>query len=236
MSHKISIIIPAYNEVDIIGETLASLQSYKFKDEIKILVVDDGSSDGTGEIVKEYPVRLLRLNRNQGKGNAIEIGLREVKGEIIALVDADLGESIGELEKLIKPVIYDQCDVAIGVLPVKGGGLGLVRWLADAGIKLFTGKEMEAPLSGQRVYKREVLEQLLPFSPGFGLEVGMDIELLNSDWKVKKIYCNFKHNITGKNLKGFLHRGKQFYEILKTLWLKRRYLWENGHFLKKPDY
>lgn len=223
----ISLIMPAYNEADVIEETLKALD-INYLDEI--IVVNDGSTDNTLAILQKYPVKVVNLNNNQGKGKAVFQGLKKAQGEIIVLVDADLGASVKEIKKLIIPVIKGEADTTIAIIEIKGGGTGLVRSLADLGLRLITGQKMEAPLSGQRVFKREVLDYIIPLVPSFGLEIGMNIDLLRNNIKIKEIECEMTHRVTGKNLRGFMHRAKQFLAILNTLWLKRR---KNERVVKK---
>lgn len=216
---RISVIIPAYNEAERIGATLDSLNQ-SWVDEI--IVVNDGSTDNTPEIVGEYPVTLINFEKNYGKGKAVKEGIKASSGDLLLLLDADLGESVGEMEKLLDPVIREEAEVAIAVLPVKGGGLGLVRKLADYGLKFLTGQSMRAPLSGQRVISRSLIDKMETLPQGFGLEIGMDIELIRAGINFKEIECNLKHRVTGRDIKGFIHRSKQFMAILSTIWQMRR--------------
>jgi len=211
---SISVIIPAYNEEDIIGETLETLNR-DWVDEI--IVVNDGSSDKTKELVSKYPVKLINLEKNNGKGNAVSHGLKKSTGDILVIVDADLGNSVHEIKKLIYPLLNNRVEFTVGVLPIKGGGLGLVRKLAEIGMKYMTGKTMKAPLSGQRAFKREIMERLLPLQTGFALEMGLNISIIKQNIKFAEIECNFKHRITGHNFSGYRHRLNQFIDIIKSL-------------------
>lgn len=215
---KISIIIPAYNEGDILEKTLSNI-NFSWVDEI--IVINDGSKDNTQVVAESFPVNLINLPVNRGKGYAVERGFKEAEGDIIIIIDADLGESVKEVKKLLIPILNNKAQVAIGIIPIDGGGLGLVRGLADLGLKIITGKTLQAPLSGQRVFTRDVIKELIPFSEGYGLEIGMDIDLLKSKFEIEEVKCNIKHKVTGKNISGYIHRGKQFFAILKTLWKKR---------------
>ncbi|HOA41121.1 MAG TPA: glycosyltransferase family 2 protein [Halanaerobiales bacterium] len=212
---KISVIIPAYNEGSFIAETLDNLRE-NWIDEI--IVVNDGSEDDTSEIIKRYPVKLIDLKKNQGKGKAIWEGIRHSRGDILIIVDADLGSSVREIKKLVQPILNEDFKLVIGILPIRGGGRGFVRKLAEHGLRYYTGKTMKAPLSGQRAFRREVLEYLLPFQEGFALEMGMNIQILKNNLKFTEVECLFEHRVTGKDLGGYLHRWKQFKDILLYLW------------------
>lgn len=113
MSNQISIIIPVYNEETSISACLISLQGQTLKAD-EIIVVDDGSTDQTSEIVKKFPVKLLTQN-HLGPGSARNLGVRESIGEILVFVDADMTFTHNFLEKLIEPILDGE---AIGTFNV----------------------------------------------------------------------------------------------------------------------
>ena len=80
-----------------------------------------------------------------------------------------------------------------------------------------TGEELDATLSGQRLFKKEVLQQFEEIPFGYGVEVGMTIDILKKGYKIKEVLVNMTHSETGRDLKGFIHRGKQYYHIKKVL-------------------
>ncbi|PKM83163.1 MAG: glycosyl transferase, partial [Firmicutes bacterium HGW-Firmicutes-13] len=170
---KISIIIPAYNEEKLIGETLESLKDLT---EIKeIIVVNDGSSDRTGEIARQYKVKVVDLPQNKGKGEAVQEGISQATSEIIALIDADLGNTAREVKKLITPVITNEADMTIARFKGRaaGGGFGIIRKLSSFLIKLATNQDISSPLSGQRVLKKEIVDNIGRLAGGFGLEFAL---------------------------------------------------------------
>ena len=84
-----------------------------------------------------------------------------------------------------------------------------------------TGQWFLAPLSGQRAMKREWVDFLLTKDyVGFGVEAAMTIDLAQAGAKLLEVETCIKHRETGKDLKGFYHRGKQWYQMEKTLWRK----------------
>lgn len=218
----VSILIPAYNEAERIGTTLYSLRRAGFNGEIT--VVDDGSTDDTANIAFRCGATVIRLPRNRGKGGAIAAAHGHIKSEIILLLDADLQASADRALVLAEPVLAGQADMTIAVLPKakSGGGFGLVRRSASLGIRLLTGRRVRAPLSGQRCLKRPVLESLLPFAPGFGLEAGMTVDALKAGWRILEVEINLYHAPPGRDFRGFLHRGRQFLDIMRTLFQRAR--------------
>jgi dolichyl-phosphate beta-glucosyltransferase len=110
---SLSIVIPAYNEEARLPATLETVLN-KLPD-AEVIVVDDGSRDGTAALVERYPhVRLLKNPGNRGKGFTVRHGMLEAKGEWILYTDADLSAPIGEYEKLMKAAERERADVAIG--------------------------------------------------------------------------------------------------------------------------
>src|SRR5574341_172624 len=117
---RLSVIVPAYNEADRIGPYLASIGRYMEQrgTPCEILVVDDGSNDRTGLVVAQVQtdmpvVRLLRLDRNMGKGAAVRRGILEAQGETVLVADADGATAISEVERL-EAAIEKGADLAIG--------------------------------------------------------------------------------------------------------------------------
>ncbi len=136
MPRDISVVVPAYNESDRIGETLHAIKQLNSVDEI--VVVDDGSADNTYDIAREWADVLIRREHNHGKGPALDLGWRKSKGDVIVFLDADLGATAALAENLIEPVISDQCDMSVASFPPAEtkGGFGLVKTLAAQGVEI----------------------------------------------------------------------------------------------------
>lgn len=227
MNPYVSIIIPAYNEEDKIKDTLENIKNIETINEI--IVVDDGSKDKTTELAKTVQsekIKVFKLEKNQGKGFALNYGLDIAmkNANIIGFLDGDLGSSSSEVAKLITPVLNNEADVVIAKFPPakKKGGLGFVKGLAKESVLQMTGVELDATLSGQRIFKKEVLEKFDEIPFGYGVEVGMTIDILKHGYKIKEVLVNMTHSETGRDLKGFIHRGKQYYHIKKVLRQKKK--------------
>lgn len=227
MNPYISIIIPAYNEAGKIKDTLENVIGIKEINEV--VVVDDGSSDDTAKIassVKSDKIKVFKLEKNSGKGYALNYGLKIAmkNADIIGFLDGDLGSSSNEVKKLIKPILNNEADVIIAKFPPakKKGGLGFVKGLAKQSVLDMTGVELDATLSGQRIFKKEVLEKFDEIPFGYGVEVGMTIDILKKGYTIKEVLVNMTHSETGRDLKGFIHRGKQYYHIKKVLKEKQK--------------
>ena len=213
----VSVIIPAFNEA---GKIQATVSSVALIPEVKeIVVVDDASTDATPEMARAAGARVFSMPQNNGKGAALTYGATRVKSDVIALLDGDLGNSAGEARLLILPVLEGTADMTIAGFPParKKGGFGLVKGLAAQGIYKHTGLKVKSPLSGQRVMTREVMEKVLPFASGYGVEVAMTIKVAKLGFRIMEVPVIMFHAETGRDLKGFMHRGKQFVDILRVL-------------------
>lgn len=225
---KTTALIPAYNEEGLIEQTIDALKSLDLVTEI--VVVDDGSTDKTAELAERAGAKLIRLKENIGKGDALNRALASPEWasfDILLLIDADVRETAKEAQKLILPVAEGKVDMTIAVFPkpatsdqqpaARKGGFGLVKGLARWGIKRKTGRVMEAPLSGQRALRREVLTSVGKFGSGFGMEVALTIDALKAGFKVEEVPVNMSHHVTGRDISGFTHRGRQFLSVLKVI-------------------
>jgi len=220
----ISVLIPAHNESQTVAATVDAVMSIPQVQQV--VVVDDASSDQTASLAEGAGAEVIRLPANRGKGGALNAGLPHLRGDIIALIDADLGESAHELAILLAPVLEGRADMTVARFPRARtkGGFGLVKGLARKGIYYYTGLLVQAPLSGQRVMRRQVLNVVIPFASGYGVEVGMTIDVARRGFRVEEVETNMTHHETGRDLRGWIHRGRQFAHVVITL--ARR--WKSG--------
>jgi Glycosyl transferase family 2 len=226
-------LVPAKDEADRVGATVRALRQLPAVAEV--LVVSDGSTDATADQALEAGAHCLDLPRNIGKGGALNAGLAALMGRVaerlspepaaLLLADADLAETAARLDRLLGPVLTGEADLAIADLPAQqgAGGFGVAMGLARRGMARATGRRMAEPLSGQRAVRWEALPALLPFAPGFGVEVAMTIDALQAGLRVVEVEVDLHHNATGKNLSGLLHRARQARAIAREL--TRRKAW-----------
>lgn len=173
---KVAVIVPAYNEEKRITKVIDSLKESKLIDEI--IVVDDGSKDGTYETAKKINgIKLLRLERNKGKGKAIGFGINSSNAEIIFLCDSDLKNFTGKMaDEIIAPVLKNEVKMCLGIRRLFRNKLFL-KLNINPGLFL---------LSGQRAFTREIWENLPGYyKKGFRIELGLN-------YFVKKKFGDFK--------------------------------------------
>jgi Glycosyl transferase family 2 len=226
-------LVAAKDEAERVGATVRALRELPLVAEV--LVVSDGSTDATAARALEAGAHCLDLPRNLGKGGALNAGLAALMGRVaerlspepaaLLLADADLAETAGRLGRLLDPVLDGEADLAIADLPAQqgAGGFGAAMGLARVGMARATGRRMSEPLSGQRAVRWEALPALLPFAPGFGVEVAMTIDALRAGLRVVEVEVDLHHNATGKDLSGILHRARQARAIAREL--TRRKAW-----------
>ncbi len=234
MAVRSSALIPAYNEADVIASTVAAALAIPGVDEV--IVGDDGSTDRTAEVARRAGAhKVVRLEKNLGKGGALDAIRSHASGEVLLLLDADLGPSAKEGGKLLAPVLAGDADMAVGILCAaeaiegadgaptlkpRSGGFGLVVKTARLGIKALGGQRMAAPLAGPRAVRRDIVEKAGGFQSRFGVEVALTIDALRMGRQVIEVPVCMVHRASGRDFRGFVHRGGQLIDVLRTLGAK----------------
>ncbi len=217
MERRLGVVIPAYNAAARVESTVRAALGIVLPGwETGVLVVDDGSRDGTAVRATAAGAAVLRLPRNGGKGRAVAAGVAALPADAWLFLDADLGETAAEGCVLAEPVAAGRADVAVAVMPRRGAGLGLAVGLARAGTLALAGRWLEAPLSGQRCLNRRAWEACRPDS-GFGLEAGMNVDVLRAGLRLVEVPTAMGHAATGWNPAGVWHRGRQFLAVAGAL-------------------
>jgi len=224
---QVAVVIPAYNEADRVGATVTAAAGLKGVD--VVLVVDDGSRDGTARAAREAGASVLRHARNRGKAAAMETGAeaarlldqREQRAQPrdLLFLDADLGATAAEAGPLVTPVAAGTADMTIAVFTerVKLGGHGLVVRLSAAGIRRATGWTPVQPLNGQRCLSRAAFDAARPLARGFGVETAMTIDLKRKGLRIAEVEVPLAHRATGTDLRSQLHRARQFADVALAL-------------------
>ncbi len=217
MDENVTAIVPAYNEEDRVADTIEALKNIGKITEI--IAVDDGSSDSTLQVLQNCNgIKVIHYNTNKGKGRAVKEAMAHATNDYILLVDADLCSSAIELKKLTEYPEISNKRMLVGVYPkpLKKGGFGMVKKLAGSSLHMLSGKSSSSVLSGQRLVHGDFMREInLP--DRFGLEFKITLEALRRDMEIIDIPLEIRHRETGRNLQGFVHRGKQFANILRVV-------------------
>lgn len=232
---SVAAIIAAKDEAAQIEATIRAVRRIDGVD--LVIVVDDGSSDATARLAQESGAFVLSHARNRGKAAAMGTGVRVAveldlgdpalpgrRGELLLFVDADLADSAANLAVLIPPVASGEADMTIAVLPpqeTSGGGHGFVVRLARHGIERLTGWTPTQPLSGMRCLSREAFEAASPLARGWGVEVGLTVDVLGAGLRVLEVPCDLQHRVTGADWRGQVHRAKQYRDVWLALAARR---------------
>jgi glycosyltransferase involved in cell wall biosynthesis len=210
-------VVPSFSEEELIQGTVSSLLAIDVVE--RVVVVDDASGDDTVRLAAQAGASVVVNGSNLGKGESLNRVLPTLDFEVLLLVDGDLGGHAAQAVLLLEPVLSGEADLAIAAFgaPQKKGGFGLAQGLGRLGIKQLTGCTMKSPLSGQRAMTREAYRRVAPFAPGFGMEVAMTVDAIRAGMRVEEVQTTMSHRETGRDLAGFIHRGKQFRDILLAL-------------------
>lgn len=216
------IIVTARDEADRIEATLEAL-SRAFPN-AGVWVADDCSSDETASLARCAGATVVSAERPLGKGGAATLAAREVvgagrgsSGAVVLLCDGDLGESAQLLRALTDAVRAQSCDLAVASFARRvGGGFGVALGFARWAIERRCGLRLDAPISGQRAIRAEVLGDLLPFADGFGMEIGMTIGAVRAGLTVREVEVDLTHRATGKTAAGFVHRARQLRDFVRV--------------------
>ncbi|HET6351926.1 MAG TPA: glycosyltransferase family 2 protein [Coriobacteriia bacterium] len=212
---EIAVLIPAHKESERIGATVEAARA--IPGVTRVVVVDDGSEDATPDVAEAAGAKVVRLIFNVGKGAALEAGAARVAdADIVLLLDGDLGETAAQGELLLGPVLSGEADMVVAGFPRPTGkaGFGLVKGLARFGIaQMGRGFEANAPLSGQRALTNECFATVRPFATGYGVEVALTVRALRAGFRVTEVETTMAHAATGRDLHGFIHRGRQFVHV-----------------------
>ncbi len=222
----VAIVIPAKNEADRIQATVTAAAGVPGAD--LVVVVDDGSRDGTAAAAESAGAIVLRQSRSRGKGAALETGAEAVRllehndhsqPHYLLFLDGDLAESAGCAGALVQPVRDGQADMTIAVFTdrVRAGGHGFVIGLSGAGIRRATGWAPAQPLNGQRCLTRAAFEAARPLAAGWGVETGLTIDLLRQGFRVTEVEVPMVHRATGTDWHAQLHRARQFAGVARAL-------------------
>lgn len=221
----VAVIIPAKDEQARIAATVKAASALPGVD--LVIVVDDGSTDGTSRPAADAGARVIRHGRNRGKAAAMESGAEAVRlldegraaPRHLLFLDADLTETAADAAPLVEPVRRGQADMTIAVFTstVKLGGHGLVVRLSRGGIERATGWTATQPLNGQRCLTREAFEAARPLASGFGVETALTIDLLRKGLRVTEVEVPLAHRATGTDWRSQVHRARQLRDVARAL-------------------
>jgi len=211
LAMSLTVIIPVYNEIQTIEEILKRVQDTGLADEI--LVVDDGSQDGTREVLARLdgqgPVRVILHEHNQGKGAAVRTGIQHARGDLLIIQDADLEYDPRDYPQLLKPILEDKADVVYGSRFLGGPRRPILFWnmVANKILTLVTNvlynnilTDME---TGYKLFRREVVQDMPLHARGFEFEPEFTAKILKRKVRLFEVAISFnpRQYSEGKKIK-----------------------------------
>lgn len=225
---KLSVIIPVYNEVESIKTILERVKATKLVHEI--VVVDDGSKDGTRDILKTLDgkkgVRVILHEKNQGKGAAVRTGMSAATGDVLLIQDADLEYDPRDYPELLKPIEEGLADVVYGSRFLGRAHRVTMFWhmVANKSLTFMTNILYDTILTdmetGYKVFRREVIEGMVIRANSFNFEPEFTAKILKRKYRIFEVPITFnpRDYTQGKKIK--LHDA---FEAVWTL-LKYRFV------------
>ena len=188
---KLSVIVPVYNEAGTIIETLKAVMAAKPENK-EIIVVDDASTDGTYEQLKEISgIKLIRHEKNQGKGAAIRTALKHITGDIVIIQDGDLEYDPEEYIKLITPILKGKTSIVYGSRFTEGNVFQKAFYYANKFLTLLTNFLYNAKISDMetcyKCFKREIIKGIPLVSKRFEIEPELTAKFRRAGYKIYEV-------------------------------------------------
>lgn len=224
---RISVIIPAYNEVGTVEEIVSRVQAVDIEKEI--VIVDDASTDGTREKLigleaSQDNLRLIRHDYNRGKGAALRTGFQHATGDIIIIQDADLEYDPREYSRLLEPILDGRADVVYGSRFLGGPHRVLFFWhyVGNRLLTLFSNALNNLNLSDMetcfKVFRAGVLDQITLKSDRFGFEPEFTAKVARKTFRVYEVPISYSGRLYSEGKKITWKDG--FKAIFCILWFR----------------
>jgi dolichol-phosphate hexosyltransferase len=207
----LSILMPVYNERERVERAIDEVLQTELPTEFELLVVDDGSTDGTREILQRRDwdgrVRLLEHPENRGKGAAVQTALREARGDYAAIFDADLEYDPTDLALLMPPLLDGRANACFGVRAFDGyTSHSFLYVLGNKGVtlacNLLFNVYLHDIMTCQKMIRTDLFRSLELRSPGFAIEPEITARLVQKGERIFEVPVHYRARATeeGKKL------------------------------------
>jgi len=206
----LSILMPVYNERERVERAISEVLTTELPDEFELIVVDDGSTDGTREILSgnewDSRVRLLEHDHNQGKGAAIRTGLAQARGEYSAIFDADLEYDPRDLALLMPPLMDGRTNACFGVRAFDGyTSHSFLFVMGNKGVTLACNVLFNVYLHDimtcHKMIRTDVFRDLSLKSPGFAIEPEITARLVQHGERIFEVPVHYRARSTDEGKK-----------------------------------
>ncbi len=238
----LSIIIPAYNEEKRLPDSLKEIIDFADRQPfgIEIMVVDDGSEDGTATLIDEfrsrYPSVSVTRNPHRGKGHAVKTGMLTARGEYLFLCDADLSMSIDQVETFLPPHQEEGYDIVIGSREIEGAKrydepayrhfMGRIFNLI---VRIFALRGFQDTQCGFKSFKREAARDVfsLQTMDGFGFDVEVLFIAQQKGYRILELPIGWRH-VSNSRISPLRDTFKMFRDVLRVRWNDWRGVYSRG--------
>ena len=199
MFPALTILIPAYNEVDALPETVSLVAAHgHLIGEMEIIVINDGSTDGTAEVAAKLPVKVINHETNHGYGASLKDGLRAASHEWILIIDADGTYPIDQIPRLLEE--SDGYDMVVGARTGEVVQVPLLRrpakWIITRLAEYLSQRKIPDLNSGLRLFRKEVAMRFFSLYPdGFSFTTTITLAMLTNRYRVKFLPINYLKRI-----------------------------------------
>jgi glycosyltransferase involved in cell wall biosynthesis len=206
----LSILMPVYNERERVERAIAEVLETELPTEFELIVVDDGSTDGTREILRggdwDGRVRLLEHEHNQGKGAAIQTALREARGDYAAIFDADLEYDAEDLGLLMPPLMDGRANACFGVRAFDGyTSHSFLFVLGNKGVTLacniLFNVYLHDIMTCHKMIRTDIFRSLALRSPGFSIEPEITARLVQRGERIFEVPVHYRARTTAEGKK-----------------------------------
>lgn len=197
---KLSIVVPIYDEEKTLRDILDVLEKLELPVEKELILVNDGSKDGTADILKEYEARhkVITQDPNQGKGAAIREGLKHTTGDFVVIQDADLEYDPHEFVKLLKPLMDDEADVVYGSRFLSGlnkseyATYALGNKVLSLATSILYFKRITDMETCYKMFKKKVIDGITITRNRFDMEPEITAKVIKGGWRLKEVPITYK--------------------------------------------
>jgi glycosyltransferase involved in cell wall biosynthesis len=221
---NVSVVIPAHNEAPAIGPVIAAALAHT-PAPAEVLVVDDGSTDGTAEVARAAGARVVRLEQNAGKGVAIQRGTAAAAGDVLVFIDADGQDDPAEIPLLLSAMTPD-IDLVLGSRFLGHFRPGAITRLNLLGTRLITGTvnalfgtRVTDPLAGFRAIRTEAMRAIDIQARGYDIEVDMLLRVLLAGGQVAEVPAERSERPHGQSKLSSFRDGSRIMLRIVRLWL-----------------